>query len=302
MTDIDPYAVAGAATTGAEGPKSRPAAFLLSLVLPGAGELYAGRPRRAALTAFAWLVLAAVVVVGWVGANFASGVIALVVASVIGLGSPIAAAVLAGRATGPRRWWRHGGIVLVTALCGQLLVQTVVLGAPRLKTYRIPSASMEPTLRPGDHLVARVGLEPGGLPSRGELVIFRSPQNPESELIFRVVAVAGDRVEIRAKVLYLNDEPVDEPWAVHRDPIVTHPGTAAPQRVQRDHIPLFVVPPGHFFALGDNRDLSYDSRYFGPVPIELWRGRPLYLYWSRDRSRIGDSLRSDMKGETERAG
>lgn len=185
-----------------------------------------------------------------------------------------------------------------------LLVAGVFLGFTNtfvVKTFYIPSSSMEDTLLVGDHLFVnrfifgsgapRAGGAgsgddaTGGVPQRpvrrGDIVVFRSPVEPTMDLIKRAVAVPGDVVELRGKTLYVNGEPVAESYAIHRDARVypDRPGIQETYR-KRDNFGPVTVPAGHYFCLGDNRDNSYDSRYWGFVPEELLAGRAVMIYWS----------------------
>ena len=141
-----------------------------------------------------------------------------------------------------------------------------------VRSFKIPSASMEPTLVEGDRLWARrvTVLE------RGDIVVFRPPDRPGEDYIKRVVGLPGDRIAIRRQRVLVNGTPLDEPYAVHRVPGRRMPGVD-------DRAPA-TVPPGCYFLMGDNRDNSRDSRYFGPVPASLVYGRAYKLFWPRRRA------------------
>jgi len=158
---------------------------------------------------------------------------------------------------------------------------------------KIPSASMEDTLLIGDHLVVNLfiyarhwhtplhRLLPYREPQRGDIVIFRNPQDPRQDLIKRCVALSGDLVEIRAKQLLLNGEPAPIKQAVFKDAAVYPDRPEVPPSLRvRDNFGPFEVPEGMIFCLGDNRDLSADSRFIGPVPLHYLRGRAMLIYWS----------------------
>lgn len=180
-----------------------------------------------------------------------------------------------------------------------------------VEAFRIPTGSMEGTLLVGDFLLVNKLLYgadiPGGgrvpaiaRPERGEVIVFVPPHEPERSYVKRVVGVPGDRIAMRQKVLYLDGRPTEEPWAVHldhgSDPLDPDmlwqraflAEDVPAYRPTRDNWGPLVVPPGSYFVLGDNRDDSHDSRYWGFVPGDAVRGRPLMVYFSVDR-RNGDA-------------
>jgi signal peptidase I len=177
-----------------------------------------------------------------------------------------------------------------------LLIAGVFLGFTNtflIKTFYIPSESMLDTLLVGDHLFVNRylygaddylgGLLPARDVRRGDVVIFRSPETPTTDLVKRCIGLPGDEIEIRDKQLYVNGLAVDDhTFASHRDPERTFPNQRYLSRQQRlrDNFGPFVVPDDHYFFLGDNRDFSYDSRYWGTVPRHFIKGRALMVYWS----------------------
>jgi signal peptidase I len=179
------------------------------------------------------------------------------------------------------------GKSIVIALALFLFLRTFLV-----QTFVITSGSMEETLLVGDHLVvdrfvygpAPTAIERAVLPlrsvRRGDIVVFRSPRQPELDLVKRCVALPGDLVEIRNKVLVLNGKPLEEPYVQHADRFTGGVDSWHPDRIRRDQMPPFRVPPGHYFCLGDNRDQSLDSRFWGPVPAHLVKGRAGWIYWS----------------------
>ena len=177
-----------------------------------------------------------------------------------------------------------------------LLVAAIFLGFTNtfvLKTFYIPSGSMEDTLLIGDHLFVNryiygprpTSVEdmllPGREVRRGDIVIFRSPETPELDLVKRCVGIAGDRVDVVDKELFINGEQVeDELYSINGDSKVHQRTSAYREGRRRDNYGPFVVPEGHLFCMGDNRDYSYDSRFFGPVPMSHVKGRAVLVYWS----------------------
>ncbi len=187
-----------------------------------------------------------------------------------------------------------------------LLIAGIFLGFSNtfvIKTFFIPSGSMENTLLVGDHLFvnrfifgAATGSANSWLPERalrrGDIVIFRSAEpsgsNPDGDpadakdLVKRCIGMPGDTLEMRQKVLWLNGAQVDDAaYATYRDPQVFRgaPGED-PRGIRRDNFGPITVPSGHYFCMGDNRDRSWDSRFWGFVPAENVKGRPLFVYWS----------------------
>jgi signal peptidase I len=168
-----------------------------------------------------------------------------------------------------------------------LLIAGIFLGFSNtfvVKTFYIPSASMEDSLLVGDHLFVNrfvygpsrspvlAGLLPRRDVERGDIVIFRSPEAPHQDLVKRCVAQGGDRVEIIDKELYINGEWVEDgSYTKHVDPRVDP---------RRDRFGPVTVPAGSYLCLGDNRDRSHDSRFWGPLPREMVKGRAFLIYWS----------------------
>jgi len=148
----------------------------------------------------------------------------------------------------------------------------------------VPTASMEGTILVGDHLFMDKLLYGPEIPfvhwrlpmvktiHRGDIVVFRYPKNPSETFLKRVTATGGDHLEIRDGVLYVNSEPVQEPYAVHHAPVHSSEESWGPT----------VVPEGKLFVMGDNRDNSSDSRDWGFVPVQNVIGEPLFVYWSYD--------------------
>lgn len=191
---------------------------------------------------------------------------------------------------------------LASVLVTGLFIITFVLQA-----FEIPSGSMENTLLIGDHVfVNRVQFAPpsSGLgkllpyrtPHNDEVAVFVSPLQPGLFLVKRIIGIPGDRLRLRDGVVYRNGQKLDEPFTLHKPedqrslyannfPSVPPEGEGVPpgwamaqsQFVQGGEL---VVPAGHFFGMGDNRDNSFDSRFFGLIPQENLIGRPMFIYWS----------------------
>src|SRR6266571_7241476 len=175
-----------------------------------------------------------------------------------------------------------------------------------LQAFEIPSSSMENTLLIGDHVfVDRVLLAPRTpwlgpllpyrLVRRGDIVVFLSPAEAGLYVVKRIIGVPGDRIHLRDGILYVNGQAQNEKYVLHngsynpyRDNFPSVPpmdgGSITPEwhLLMSSHMQDgdIVVPPASYFAMGDNRDVSYDSRYWGFIPQENIIGRPLFIYWS----------------------
>lgn len=157
-----------------------------------------------------------------------------------------------------------------------------------IKAFRFPSDSMEPTLLKGDHiLVDRTNA--GKHPHRGEVIVFEFPEDPAKDFLKRVVAVGGDTVAVRNKILYVNGKAMTEPYVVHQESDMI-PARENP----RDNFGPEVIPAGSFFVMGDNRDKSFDSRFFGPVTSDKVKGTVRTVYWSWDQKK--SAVRWDRVG------
>jgi len=192
---------------------------------------------------------------------------------------------------------------LAAVLVTGLFIITFVVQA-----FEIPSSSMEKTLLIGDHVfVNRIQFAPKSswvgpiLPyrqiKRGDIFVFLSPVEPGLYVVKRVMGIPGDRIHLRDGVVYRNGEKLDEPYVIHnpndsynpyRDNFPAVPPSefngvnpdwalTMPQHIQGEDI---VVPENSYFGMGDNRDVSLDSRYWGFVPKENVIGRPMFIYWS----------------------
>ncbi|HQZ38149.1 MAG TPA: signal peptidase I [Vicinamibacterales bacterium] len=171
---------------------------------------------------------------------------------------------------------------LVVAVILALFVRTFGFQA-----FKIPTGSMEPNLLVGDHLLvnkfifapAATGLERTLLPmrpvTRGEVIVFKFPEDPERDFIKRVIGLPGETLELRNQVIYINGAPLMEPYAHYQLPA----GAEGEDDVRQHYGPV-TVPAGHYFMMGDNRDDSQDSRYWGFLPASYVKGRALFIYWS----------------------
>ncbi len=169
--------------------------------------------------------------------------------------------------------------VLVSVVLAMIVVSVPIRLAVRdhlLQTFRMPSESMVPTLVPGDFMFADRRVQARDC-RPGDLVVFRYPKDRSVNFVKRVIGVGGDVLEIRDRVVYRNGHALDEPYVRHMDPMI-EPATVGP----RDQLASFEVPAGQLFVLGDQRENSMDSRYWGCVPASDVIGRITGIYWSME--------------------
>jgi signal peptidase I len=189
---------------------------------------------------------------------------------------------------------------IVIAVILALFVRTWVVQA-----FKIPTGSMENNLLIGDHLLVNkfvfgptTGLDRAIMPvrdiTRGDIVVFKYPVEPERDFIKRVIGLPGDTIELRAKKVYVNGQPLDEPY-VHFLTTSSEGSEVTSIDVRERYGPV-TVPSGQYFVMGDNRDNSQDSRYWGYLPRGYVKGKAMMIYWSYEVDR--DDLADDSLGAT----
>lgn len=183
---------------------------------------------------------------------------------------------------------------ILVAVVLALFVRTFVFQA-----FKIPTGSMKPNLLVGDHLIvnkfifapAATGLERALLPmrpiERGDIIVFKFPEEPERDFIKRVIGLPGDTLELRNQTVFINGQPLTEPYAHYLFPPAGE-GQADAFDLRRKYGPV-TVPEAHYFMMGDNRDDSQDSRFWGFLPASYVKGRALFIYWSFDTPEDGSA-------------
>jgi signal peptidase I len=186
--------------------------------------------------------------------------------------------------TSGRAHWRENIEAILVAVLIALFIRTFVVQA-----FKIPSGSMKQTLLIGDHILVnkfiygvkipylQKTLIPVKTPQRGDIIVFKFPMDPSKDFIKRVIAVAGDVLESRDKQLYVNNKPIVHGHGVYTDPHII-PGNLRP----RDNFGPITVPAHSLFVMGDNRDESFDSRFWGFVDLKAVSGKAFIIYWSWD--------------------
>jgi len=203
--------------------------------------------------------------------------------------------------------WRENIEAIIIAIIIAMFIRTFIFQA-----FKIPTGSMLETLQIGDHILVnkfiygvKIPFTDGKVlipfknPEKGDIVVFKFPQNPSLDFIKRVIGTGGDTIEIINKKLYVNDKLItNEDYAVYSD----HSFPFSSNNIQRDNLQKIKVPENKLFVMGDNRDNSHDSRFWGFVDLKAVKGKAYIIYWSwifswnRDEfeirwRRIGDILK-----------
>jgi len=173
---------------------------------------------------------------------------------------------------------------IITAIILALIIRAFVVQA-----FKIPSGSMLETLQIGDHLLVNkflYGLDipftdkkifAMSAPERGDIVVFKYPEDPRRDFIKRVIAIGGETVEGRDRLIHVDGKPISEPYVKHTATTIL-PGDAS----NRDNFGPIHIPEGKVFVMGDNRENSHDSRFWGFVDLEAIRGKAFIIYWSQN--------------------
>lgn len=201
--------------------------------------------------------------------------------------------------------FREYAEAIIIALMLALFIRTFVIQA-----FKIPSGSMEPTLLIGDHILVSkfsygihipnvipfIGLKlfPDitlfpELPERGDIIVFKFPKDEQRDFIKRVIGLPGDILQVKSQKLYINEKPYADPHAFHREL------PSADPLIPRDDFGPVRVPDGHLFMMGDNRENSQDSRYWGFLDFKKVKGKALVIYWSWNS--LDSWVRSDRFGQ-----
>jgi len=193
---------------------------------------------------------------------------------------------------------------IVIAVILALFIRTFVVQA-----FKIPTGSMENNLLIGDHLLVNKfvfgptsssverALLPIGAVNRGDVVVFKYPEAPDRDFIKRVIALPGETMELRQKKVFINGKPLEEPYVHFLEP----PGSSSEFHETtsfdlRERYGPVTVPANQYFVMGDNRDNSQDSRYWGFLPRDYIKGKALVIYWSYEAGR--EDYQDESAGET----
>jgi signal peptidase I len=257
-------------------------AAIATLGACGLGQLYNGKPWKAASAYILWLFVSWLAIISplsaglrWLvaAASLTVALILIVIADAIRDAHRIKAMSLRPY----NRWYIYLAIVIV-----QLLI-VITLGEhllPLPRAYKIPTNSMSPTLITGDRLIVDMKAYEKNLPARRDLIVFKYPNDESVPYIKRVIGLPEEKLEIKARTVYINDQPLEESYKQHIDPASAN-----------EYFGPYAIPQGKYFVLGDSRDNSQDSRFWGFVDQSAILGKAKYIYWSKNWSRIGQNLK-----------
>ncbi|MDA0660840.1 MAG: signal peptidase I [Planctomycetota bacterium] len=255
-------------------------AAVLSLFVGPIGQVYGGAAARAVRL---WLIGTVLTVTAFVGAVLlpASRLPCLLLLA-FGIGIPIFFATDAFCTVRQRRtmeqksyqrWWVY--CISVVLFASGYLTMALFVRSFIAEAFVVPSRGMRDTLQPGDKVLVDKTYYNFHSVTRGDVAVFFTDGKGSPTWVQRVVAIPGDRIEIREETVYLNGEQLDEPYARFRGP--------RPPNAEFIRLEEMTVPEGQVFMLGDDRRMSKDSRIIGPIDLENLIGRPKFIYWSVER-------------------
>lgn len=269
-------------------------AGLLSIIQPGLGQVYNGEIRKAVIFYLLPILLLPAAIILCLNGKFIPFILILSALLI-----PFFYAVVfidafrtAKRYSNQYSPKKYNKIIAYIGIC--LLVSILsnslftVVKNNIVQTFKLPSGSMEPTLLKGDHIIVDRG-KSAKTPNKGDLIIFEYPKDPSKDFIKRVVAVGGETVEFKNKILFVNGKAMTEPYVIHQE-ADTIPASQNP----RDNFGPHVVASGSYFVIGDNRDKSYDSRFFGDIMKDKIKGTVKSIYWSWNKEKF--AVRWDRVG------
>lgn len=252
-------------------------AGILSVLVQGLGHFYCGRAKRGIVIYFVYsflIVLTALLAL--INIYIAALILLSITIAVIVDAVKIAKNETNYKLKKYNKFYIYFAIYLLSAFFSP--VEGVLIKHYLLQAFKIPSGAMEPSILVGDHILANKFVYNFEEPKRGDIIIFEYPEDLSKDFIKRVVGLGGDKIEITNKQVYINDEALEEQYAVFKA------GDTSSFGIQKSrNFGPFTVPDGHFFVMGDNRDNSHDSRYWGTVAKEAIKGRATTVYWSWDR-------------------
>lgn len=258
-------------------------AGLLNLFGSGLGHLYCGQPLRALGVLLVSCLFPALLMLSPVQLSTLS---AILVGGLLFVLWVIIDAVRWAQRTGSgyqlqwyNRWYFYLLWFLVVGFIGGFIKEQV--RTHHVQAFKIPSGAMLPTLQIGDYILVDKGTYKTHEPLRGDVVVFPYPKDPQKTFIKRIVGLPGETISIQKKQVFINETALKEPYIHFSD-------TSGKQLPRRDMLDPVTIPTNGYFMLGDNRDQSHDSRFWGPVARSeiLGQAKVVYFSWDSDASRV----------------
>jgi signal peptidase I len=258
-------------------------AAIATFGIVGLGQLYNGQIRKAAIMYALWLATAVFMILVPISTSLSWLLTALALPVLVGL-TAMADAVISARKSREidlrsyNRWYVYLALFIIQCLLISQIEADWLM--PSVKAYKIPTQSMSPTIEMGDKIIADMKVYQNKAPLRGDLIVFKYPLRESVSYVKRLIGLPGEVLEIRNRTVFINGQPLQENYVKYLDP-----GSV------NEHFGPVAIPPNQFFVLGDSRDNSQDSRYWGLVKQSQILGQARYLYWATDLSRIGKRLK-----------
>lgn len=272
-------------------------AAILSSITPGLGQVYNGQVIKGFFLFLATHLF--IVLLSFTGLQFSFyGLIALVMLSLffwlfIVLEAFFAAKKIKEISLRPyNKWSIYLLIVLVTFGIDYVSTDFFLKNILGIQGYRLQTGSMQPSLQKGEYIMANLKYYKSNTLKRGDLVVFKFPQEPSKDFLKRIVALEGEKIEIKERLVFINNRPLHEDYKIFTK---SRMGSKtkdfiSPDLFRDDYGPV-MVPWGTCFVLGDNRDNSHDSRHWDFLPLKNIKGKAFYIYLSVDITRIGRNIK-----------
>ncbi len=273
-------------------------AVLLSILVTGLGHIYSGKVQKGL---FLYFFQAIVLIFILSSVVFYTNIFSYIFAFISGIAFIIYCAADAlkaarfGKISYSLKRYNRWYVYMLCYILANIIIQPVVTHLVKentIKAYKIPSGAMLPTIFIGDQILVNRFIYKSHSPEVGDIIVFEYPKDPKTEYIKRIVAIGGDQLEILNKILIVNGIEQNEIYGKHGDSIILNKDTSP-----RDNFGPITVPNNSVFVMGDNRDNSYDSRFWGVVRLDQIKGRAISIYWSWDKEekkmrwgRIGERI------------
>jgi signal peptidase I len=268
---------------------------LLALINPGAGFVYNGKPKLGITITILHIVIITILFFSGILQSFIYTIVFLILSLLFQITMVVLSAFQAKKVdlvqlTRINRWYIYIILLLLPLIYFELLhIDPTFLP---YKSFRHSTTGMEPLIYPGECFIVDMHYYKNVQVVPGDLIVFLAPDK-SSLYLKRCVALPGQKLEIRDAVVYVDDKPFMPSLPIMRDTNIILPANYIDKHIvpdsagNIDQYGPIIIPEYYYFVLGDHRDNSFDSRYFGPVPTVYIYGKPLYIYYSNDISRIG---------------